>query len=270
MIGPLLRELAETAQKPGIMSLVGIRRERLCTRDMETYFRLLKKTLPIETLSQLATSGNKEAALHQSEIIVRRVIRQIQPALLSILTSHKMLAWKEGYKTAQVVEDRSLLKEAAKPITPKGKPLDQLGPGGQRAADYAATSAGEKIKGINQTTLGKIQDAIAEGIEEQLGVPGTAKLLRDTVDGMTVQRSLDIATTEMTDAFSQATLAKLNDLGIEYKKSIPVDDPCDDCQENADAGAIPVDDEFPSGDDASPFHTRCRCATVGARSPESD
>jgi hypothetical protein len=181
-----------------------------------------------------------------------------------------MMAWKEGYKNAQVHDDASL-KEAAKPKAKvKQTPLDQLGPTGERAADYAATSAAETVVGIDATTLSLIQDAISTGIEERLGVGGTARLIREVVTDMSVKRSEAIATTEMNDAISQATLEKLGDLGIEYKKAIPVDDPCDICQENADAGAIPVDDEFPSGDDATPFHTRCRCAVVGARAPQED
>jgi len=37
---------------------------------------------------------------------------------------------------------------------------------------------------------------------------------------------------------------------------------CDICQDNADAGYIPIDDEFPSGDDGTPGHPNCRCDTA--------
>lgn len=34
---------------------------------------------------------------------------------------------------------------------------------------------------------------------------------------------------------------------------------CEVCMENADAGWIPIDDEFPSGDDEPPAHPNCSC-----------
>jgi hypothetical protein len=34
---------------------------------------------------------------------------------------------------------------------------------------------------------------------------------------------------------------------------------CEACQENADAGWIPIDDAFPSGDDEPPAHPNCEC-----------
>jgi hypothetical protein len=46
-------------------------------------------------------------------------------------------------------------------------------------------------------------------------------------------------------------------------------DPCEICIENDDAGAIPIDELFPSGDLRTPFHPNCRCAVVGARPEEN-
>ena len=37
-------------------------------------------------------------------------------------------------------------------------------------------------------------------------------------------------------------------------------DPCDDCQANEDAGAIPFDDAFDSGHDTPLAHLNCLCA----------
>ena len=50
--------------------------------------------------------------------------------------------------------------------------------------------------------------------------------------------------------------------GVKLKKIWVTDtDPCDECQANGDAGAIPIDDEFPSGDDAETAHPGCKCHT---------
>lgn len=40
----------------------------------------------------------------------------------------------------------------------------------------------------------------------------------------------------------------------------------DECDDNADAGVIALDEAFPSGDDTAPFHVHCECdvaAVVG-------
>jgi hypothetical protein len=49
---------------------------------------------------------------------------------------------------------------------------------------------------------------------------------------------------------------------VEKKVWLLADDPCDECQGNADDGEIPLDDDFSSGDDAAPAHPRCLCDTA--------
>jgi hypothetical protein len=46
--------------------------------------------------------------------------------------------------------------------------------------------------------------------------------------------------------------------GQKFKQSFPGEGCCEECQENADAGLIPIDEPFPSGDDCPPFHPSCR------------
>ena len=36
---------------------------------------------------------------------------------------------------------------------------------------------------------------------------------------------------------------------------------CEDCQKNADAGWIPYDEDFPTGDQCAPHDPGCRCNT---------
>lgn len=262
MIAKTIAALVESLEKPGLLGAVGMKRERVCARELAAYFRLLATTIPINDLGTLLVQVNKAAALHSSEMKIKRALRGLQPLLLEILTTNKLLAYKEGWNHLQVH-----LKEAAKV---EGKPLDKLGPSGERAADYAVTSAGELIKGLNQTTLDLLQEAIATGIEEQLGVDGLARLIRSEVMNMSVDRAKMIATTEMNGAFSTAALEKMQGLGIEYKKWIAEGDACEICSGNEDDGPIPVDDSFSSSDDAPPAHPNCRCAVVGARAPEGE
>ncbi len=97
-------------------------------------------------------------------------------------------------------------------------------------------------------TIFLIADAVEQGIEENLGVDGTAQLIRQTLDDMTRSRSRVIASTEMNDAFSEAAMRKLGRLGVEYKQWITSPgNVCDECTENEDASPIPLDEDFPSG-----------------------
>jgi hypothetical protein len=64
---------------------------------------------------------------------------------------------------------------------------------------------------------------------------------------------------------SQAYLGKLKRNAVEMKQWILGPNACDQCVDNAEASPIPVDDDFPSGDDAPPAHPNCVCAVAGAR-----
>jgi hypothetical protein len=162
------------------------------------------------------------------------------------------------------------VKEADEP-QPSARPLDDLGITGHDAVTYAEQRAAELVTGINETTLERIADAVAEGIENRLGVPGTSKLIREVMDDMSKFRADMIATTEINSAMSEASLRKIASVGIPYKRWLIADDDADEiCTGNADQGAIPVGEAFDSGDFRPPAHPNCRCAVVGARAPEQE
>ena len=68
-----------------------------------------------------------------------------------------------------------------------------------------------------------------------------------------------IAQTEMNRAVSIATRDRYESAGIQMVEWLTVD-PCDECQENADASPISIDETFPSGDSEPPAHPNCMCA----------
>jgi SPP1 gp7 family putative phage head morphogenesis protein len=250
-----LTKLLESLQRLGLHGLVGKQRERQAARSVAAYFRLLKMKMPIDRLAELAKAEHKQAAQHSAEIIVQRVLRGVQPLLTEALIYHKLLAYKEGYKQTVVEEVRE---------------ADRQGDVAKKAADYAATSAAEQVAGINQTTVEALQDLIGEAIDEQLSVDDLARSLVDELDGFTLNRARMIARTEMSDAFAQSAIDKLNDYSIQYKQWISYSDCCDDCSTNDDDGPIPIDDNFSSGDDAPPAHPNCRCTIAGARAPKEE
>lgn len=254
MIVEAIQMLLESLQRLGLHGAVGKKRERLAASDVAAYFKLLGEKLPVTKLSELAKSP-KDVALHSAEMSLKRVLRVVQPVLVEALATHKMLAFKEGYKQTVIPPELKEADESNSDI-------------GQKAADYAATSAAEQVSGIDATTLDDLQTVISDAIDNQLTVDQLAKQLADEIVNMTQSRARVIARTEMSDAFAQAALDKLNDYSIAYKQWISYSDCCDDCGGNDDDGAIPVDDLFSSGDDAPPAHPNCRCTIAGARAPE--
>jgi len=76
---------------------------------------------------------------------------------------------------------------------------------------------------------------------------------------MSKVRAETIARTETCDALESAFMDRAKDMGVTGKEWI-VTDPCPICQANGDAGAIPLNDVFPSGDMRPPAHPNCRCA----------
>jgi len=111
---------------------------------------------------------------------------------------------------------------------------------------------------ITDTLRDEIRSAVADGIEDG----ASAADLAETIDGLSgfgADRAELIARTEIIRAHGQGQLAAFRASGVVEQKawSTAGEDVCDDCQDNEDAGAIDLDDDFPSGDDAPPGHPMC-------------
>jgi hypothetical protein len=146
--------------------------------------------------------------------------------------------------------------------------LDRLGLTGQQAVDYIIAHGAELVSGIDVYTLKVMRSIIAEGIEDQLGVDGTVRLIRKEMTDMSFARARSIATTEMNDAMSEAALNKIKAVGLNGKRWIVSPGACPLCQANKAQGIIPVNQPFQSGHQRPPGHPgKCRCAVAGARLP---
>lgn len=115
------------------------------------------------------------------------------------------------------------------------------------------------------TTRDMIRGTIADGLENNLSTSEIGDALEEAY-AFSDDRAQLIAATEVTSANSQASLASYQEaaeLGVSVQKSwLVLEDGCDICQENADAGAIDLEDTFPSGDTAPGAHPNCRCVLV--------
>ncbi len=174
-----------------------------------------------------------------------------------------------GYETASNVADRrvdELALAGSEEADATGSVVDE--PRLPEATSYAARRSAKLVVGINTTTRGIIQDTIATGIKDGLGVPGTARLLRNRLSDMSITRSRLIALTEMNDAMSVSSFERIRSRGVAFKTTVLSDRPCPICIKNNGQGPVPVDQLFASGHDRTPFHPGCLCALVASRGPK--
>jgi hypothetical protein len=251
----ILEKFVMEAGRPCIMGLPGIKIERRTGKDLASYFTRLATQLKPDRLAKLVkTASTKESGYIAAQHLAKITVRKMQPQLMAVL--------KAGYLEAfHVARKHEHVQEADQPFNRKDTNLLA------DAVEWAEKQAGELVQGIDQFTVDSIADAVASGIEDQLGVEGTAREIRDVLEGWATSRAFTIATTEINRAMSAATV-DMFDGG--YKRWILAPEACPICEANAEQGAIPVDDDFDSGDSYPPAHPNCRCAITAARPPEAE
>ena len=162
----------------------------------------------------------------------------------------------------------------------------------------ARTQAAELVTNITDQMKERIKQTVAEGLENQIGVDGIARALREGLtltDGQMAQmakyreelikqgvpqdsdrfaeliakkdaelirdRAKTIAWTESAKAIEAGEKAVAEKRGATHKVWLTVSDGrvCDDCAANEAQGVIPIGDKFDTGDEHAPAHPRCRC-----------
>jgi uncharacterized protein with gpF-like domain len=168
----------------------------------------------------------------------------------------------------------------------------------EMAASYARKRANTLAKGLTQSDLKALSEAVASGLERGLGPRELAReldMIRDLdsnraaalrnlnakllEDGYSLDerrailakekekllkaRRETIARTETGQAQGQGRLATAELRGQKFKVWMSVNDEIvrDDHVENQEAGAIPIDEPFPSGAMYAPDGVNCRCST---------
>jgi 8-oxo-dGTP pyrophosphatase MutT (NUDIX family) len=132
------------------------------------------------------------------------------------------------------------------------------------AIDYATNRATDLIDLLSQSTRNGLRDLI-----EQALVDGWSPAqLADAVAGsglFSPERAQRIAATELALANTAGNLSAWRRSGVvRGKQSLMsnMHDQDDECDRNAEAGVIPLDEAFPSGDDGPPYHPGCQCVVV--------
>ena len=110
---------------------------------------------------------------------------------------------------------------------------------------------------VFNTKIDRIGTVLARGLDKGWASTEIAKALNTVIADP--QQALVIAQTEMSRAVSVATRDNYTEAGIEQVEWL-VAEGCEDCQENADASPIGIDETFPSGDTEPPAHPNCMCS----------
>lgn len=161
--------------------------------------------------------------------------------------------WTAALLTAFGIGASLVAKELGEREAPTEKAVEQFGAG--RAVFKPAD-------GIDRTTQERITNAVAEVYEAGGDLEEARQVIAETFGSFLDSRMLTVSAFELNAAYNAGRLAEAKELGIDSKWWNPDGPCCDVCQENADAGEIPVDDEFPSGDMAPGAHPNCDCVLM--------
>ena len=139
------------------------------------------------------------------------------------------------------------------------------------AGEYLRDNSLSKLTGgINETSIERLQDALAGAWDKGGDYDSMVKAVTDTFDDFSTTRTELIAQTEANDAYNDGRHSIAIGLDMDEKRWDPDGTAaCEEiCQPNADQGWIPIDEDFQSGDDAPSGHPRCDCSTDYRKSSE--
>lgn len=151
--------------------------------------------------------------------------------------------------------------------TKMGVPIAYEGPPVSQAINWAEKQGARLVTQMDEETKRRLAHTIGEGIKNKRGIPGLARDIKKDFGDMTRYRSQLIARTETSNALSQASLDRMQEMGIEGKEWVTAGDDkvSDECLGNEADGIIPVNQAFSGGVMAPPQHPDCRCTLAPAR-----
>lgn len=117
---------------------------------------------------------------------------------------------------------------------------------------------------ISESTREELRGMVSDAIDEGWSADTFADEIADAFS-FSEARSMTIARTELAFAHVEGNLEAWGDSGVvEMKQSIlgSEHDLDDQCNDNADAGPIPLNAEFPSGHQGPPYHPNCVCDVI--------
>jgi hypothetical protein len=143
----------------------------------------------------------------------------------------------------------------------------------EAAVAYAARRGGELIKDLAGTTRDDMRALLARAVKEGLS-PDELSTAVEGLGAFSDYRADVIARTELAFAHVQGNVEGWRAAGdmVVGKRSILSDlhDVPDECDEAAEAGVVPFDDDFVDGYAFPPYHPQCCCDVVPVLRDEGD
>lgn len=202
--------------------------------------------------------------------VLEPIVRVLSASIETTIEGHLVRAYIQG--------DRELMTWG---MTKSGLPIAYEGPPVEGAINWAKEhiSKAKLVDGINAETKKQLAQVISDGIKNKRGIPGLKSDIRhklgwmargapSEIKGLTLaSRAEMIARTETASALSQASLDRMEAMGVDGKEWVTVGDDqvSIECQGNEAEGVIPIDQTFSGGVMGPPQHPRCRCAIAPAR-----
>jgi len=252
-----LQELLEAVRgrQPGIDSLKAKKLQRRFARQMSLYFRQLGRNIPYKDLpGYLDTHGVvKEAAPPDDDAmrIAANVTEGMTQRLDSTLRPNIEKGFILGANQAHEIFN----------LQPTFGLIDD------NAVRWMNSRAAEMVTKINEETRKRLAGTLSRGARAGDSTARLARRIRSEVSSManiTEGRAHLIATTELNNAMSEASLQTYDRLGVAGKSwsTAGDDEVSEECQANEGAGVIPIGATFPGGVGRPPQHPNCRCSLV--------
>lgn len=151
-----------------------------------------------------------------------------------------------------------------------------------RAIAFLKRYAADRVTRVNDTTRDAIKRIIVDGVESGQSYDQIARAITGQFREFAVGKPQEhiesrahlVAVTETSNAYQEGNMIVARDLkaaGLEMEKywlNSGDGKVSDGCLENTDAGWIPIDDAFPSGDQRPPRFPGCRCDLEIRRKPD--
>lgn len=115
---------------------------------------------------------------------------------------------------------------------------------------------------ITESTREVLRGTVSKAIDEGWSPQKLTATIRDDQQ-FWARRADMISRTELQFAHQNGNLIGWKASGIVAgKQSLCIDGGCEMCVENAEAGTVGIDENFPSGHDAPPYHPNCFCTLI--------
>jgi len=173
--------------------------------------------------------------------------------------------YADGWVLGEVA-GKYMLEEIKKAVTGGVIDWDTWKPGNAAASALIKPSGGLQklldqraitIQGVTKTKLDRIGTVLGNALESGITPSDVAIMVDQVIDDP--QQALAISQTEMSRAVSVASRNVYETSGVEQVEWL-VAEGCEDCQENAEASPIGINEVFPSGDTEPPAHPNCMCS----------